>query len=78
MQSCRGVQPAKASPQPMSQLDQLLLANLFSDYGRGTLALSISMTITSTIAVVVLMLLVLWVYATPLRTSNLRWPIPTL
>jgi hypothetical protein len=64
----------------MSQLDQLLLANLFSDYRRGTLALSISMTITSTstIAVVVLMPLVLWVYVTRLRTSNLRFLIPTL
>jgi hypothetical protein len=70
----------------MSQLDQLLLANLFSDYRRGTLALSISMTITSTststststIVVVVLMPLVLWVYVTRLRTSNLRFLIPTL
>jgi hypothetical protein len=68
----------------MSQLDQLLLANLFSDYRRGTLALSISMTITSTstststIVVVVLMPLVLWGYVTRLRTSNLRFLIPTL
>ena len=66
----------------MSQLDQLLLANLFSDYRRGTLALSFSMTITSTststIVVVVLMPLVLWGYVTRLRTSNLRFLIPTL
>jgi len=68
----------------MSQLDPLLLANLFSDYRRGTLALSISMTITSTstststIVVVVLMPLVLWGYVTRLRTSNLRFLIPTL
>lgn len=58
----------------MSQLDQLLLANFFSDYGRGDLALSISMTITSTIAVVVLMPRVLWGYATPFANNELAIP----
>lgn len=58
----------------MSQLDQLLLANFFSDCGRGDLALSISMTITSTIAVVVLMPRVLWGYATPFANNELAIP----